>query len=128
MHVGKVFITGGPASGKTTLSQRLAGALNAPGYELDRLYLEHNAPGTSFEANFKAEVARIIATDAWVAEGSYLGWSEPLLREAGAVIWMDVPWRCSIVPYPLPPYESDHRKEQPIPRLPAAMSVLALER
>ena len=31
--------------------------------------------------------------DAWVAEGAYLGWAEPLLRQAELVVWMDISWR-----------------------------------
>ena len=95
MNVRKVFITDGPASGKTTLAQRITAALNAPAYNLDSVYLnmERTAPDDRIQALFKEEVARITATDAWVAEGAYLGLTEPLMRYAELVLWLDVPWR-----------------------------------
>ena len=92
MNVRKVFITGGPASGKTTLSLRVAAALNVPIYDLDGILLDLTASGERLEAN-SDDVASIIARDAWVAEGSYLGWTEPLLLDAELIVWMDVSWR-----------------------------------
>ena len=92
MSVRKVFITGGPASGKTTLSQRIATAIKASVYELDGLLMSGHAHGDPFEVVSHKETSRIIAMNAWVAEGSYLGWTEPLLRCAEIVVWMEVPW------------------------------------
>ena len=93
MNVRKVFITGGPASGKTTLSRRVAAGLNVPVYELDALLLDGHERGEPFEQVCKDVASRIIAMDSWVAEGAYLGWAEPMLRQAELVVSMDVSWR-----------------------------------
>jgi adenylate kinase family enzyme len=92
MDVYRVFITGGPASGKTTLSRRIAVALGAPVYDLDGILLDLTASGERLEAN-PDDVAGIIARDSWVAEGTYLGWTEPLLLHAELIVWMDISWR-----------------------------------
>lgn len=92
VNVRRVFITGGPASGKTTLSRSIAAALSVPIYELDGIVLEISASGGGPEAA-SDDVATIIARDAWVAEGSYLGWTEPLLLHAELIVWMDISWR-----------------------------------
>ena len=93
MKVQKVYITGGAASGKTRLSRRLAVVLDAPVYELDSLLLDGQERGESFEEVSESVASTIMATDTWVAEGSYLGWTEPLLRRAELIVWIDVPWR-----------------------------------
>jgi hypothetical protein len=39
-------------------------------------------------------VTRIIATPTWITEGIDLGWTDPLLREADLIVWLDhVSWR-----------------------------------
>lgn len=98
-HPRKIFITGGPGSGKTTLAQRLAVQLALPAHELDTVYLTvRNEPCQAvryeqFATRFQATIKGIAATDAWLVEGAYLGGTEPLLRDADCIIWMDVPWR-----------------------------------
>ena len=93
MSVCRVFITGGPASGKTTLAQHLAAALGVPAYELDGLLLAGEARGEPFEVISRDALSSILAENAWVVEGAYLGWTEPLLRRADLIVSMDVPWR-----------------------------------
>ena len=89
----KIFITGGPASGKTTLARRIGAALDAPVYELDAMLLDADARGDPFYKATEDVVTSITGNEAWVAEGSYLEWAEPLLRQAGVVLWMPVSWR-----------------------------------
>ena len=92
MNARRIFITGGPGSGKTTLSRRIAAALNASRYELDGLLLDLVADDRGPESTYD-DVARIVAKDTWVVEGGYLGWTEPLLRHAEIIVWMDITWR-----------------------------------
>src|SRR5205823_9251445 len=33
---------------------------------------------------------------AWVTEGTMLGWSDPLLRAADRIVWLDIPWRVAL--------------------------------
>ena len=49
MNLRKVFIIGGPASGKTTLSQAVAETLDVPVYELDALLLDGHERGEPFD-------------------------------------------------------------------------------
>jgi hypothetical protein len=37
------------------------------------------------------DVARIAASPAWITEGSFLWWTEPLLRAADTIVWLDIP-------------------------------------
>ena len=93
MRVAKIFITGGPASGKTTLSRRIAAMLDIPVCELDGLLLGEEAHGEPFEGRFNLVVSKITNMNTWVVEGAYLGWVEPLMHQADLIVWMDVPWR-----------------------------------
>jgi hypothetical protein len=87
----KIFIGGGPAGGKTTLSRRLAAKLNVPVYEMDGLLMSSLDGGDPFEAVSNKVVAQITARDTWIVESAYFDWMEPLLLEADLVVWMDVP-------------------------------------
>jgi hypothetical protein len=45
------------------------------------------------QAEREQTVSRIIATPTWVTEGIDLGWTDPLLREADLILWLDhVSW------------------------------------
>ena len=92
MEVQKVHITGGPACGKTRLANHIASITGAPHYEWDMIALDIEALGKPF-ASIAEELPRIFATDAWVSEGAYMGWAEPLFEKAELVISLDVPWR-----------------------------------
>lgn len=93
MHYpSKLYITGGPGTGKSTLAHRIGMRLSIPIYELDRIWLALEERNEPFEAIF-AERDRIAATNAWIAEGAYLGWTIPLLQQADLIVFLDVPWR-----------------------------------
>ena len=89
----KVYVTGGPGGGKTTLSRDLAAALGTPLCELDAMMLDGEARGVPYDVLIREVVHRVLELDAWVAEGAYLGWVDLLLRQADLVVWLDVPWR-----------------------------------
>jgi adenylate kinase family enzyme len=93
MSVRKIFITGGPGSGKTTLSRSVGSSLGVPVCDLDAMLWESQIRGEPFEVAVSGSVSKIMAMDAWVAEGMYRGWADPLLRQAEFVLWLDVPWR-----------------------------------
>ncbi len=89
----RIFVTGGPASGKTTVARRLGPALDLPVFELDTMLLDADARGVPFEKAYNDVISNILATEAWVAEGAYLEWAEPLLRRAELILRMEVSWR-----------------------------------
>ena len=88
----RVHVTGGQGSGKSTLARRLGALLDAPVYELDLVGWE---AGTGRERPLEETLARvreIAAQPRWVTEGTMPGWSDPLLRAADRIVWLDIPW------------------------------------
>lgn len=85
----RVMIIGGPGSGKTTLSRRLAERLELPLFHLDALFWR---PGRiePDRDEFNAAASALIKGERWVLEGDYKAtWAERAER-ADAVIFMDV--------------------------------------
>lgn len=92
----RIHIVGGPGSGKTTLAPALALHLGTSAHDLDDIALsEGTGPGFRPKralALRELDVGRLSDAAAWVTEGSYLSWTEPLFQRAQAVIWVDPPW------------------------------------
>ena len=97
--VHRIHIIGGAGSGKTTLACQVAARLDIPVYLLDEIYygsdIYFKNDGETHRSLdiLLADVSRIAAQSAWVTEGSYLWWTEELLRRADIIIWLDIPWR-----------------------------------
>jgi adenylate kinase family enzyme len=80
-------------SGKTTLAAAIAQLVDAPHVELDAL---HHGPDWSEPTPeaFRAVVAPIVAQDAWVIDGGYMGkLGDLVLVRAELVVWLDLPVR-----------------------------------
>lgn len=93
----RVHIIGGPGSGKTTFARRLAAELGVPVHDLDVIALSDGV-GPGFEplrpAHLRVDdVHRLAGGEAWITEGSYLGWTDKLLCTAALIVWLDPPWR-----------------------------------
>jgi cytidylate kinase len=94
----RVLIVGGPGTGKTTLGRSLASALGVPHTDLDRLAYEQPAPGAPFwqwtqvpDDRRRAAAQALAATDGWVADGLFAGWTAPLRDAADTIVWLDLP-------------------------------------
>jgi shikimate kinase len=93
VNLPRVHIVGGPGSGKTTVARELATRSGAPIFDLDQVaYLNGAGPKRSL-AERLADIAAIRIRPEWITEGIYLWWVDDLLREADAIVWLDVPWR-----------------------------------
>ncbi|MBX3029589.1 MAG: AAA family ATPase [Chloroflexi bacterium] len=86
----RILILGGQGTGKTTLARAIAAATGWPLHELDLVARHGGGTGPERSAEARAvDVAAIAASDAWVAEGVHLDWTEPLLTRAERIVWLD---------------------------------------
>jgi adenylate kinase family enzyme len=78
-------------NGKSTFARALAEQLGVPCHELDAL--NHGPDWQQATAEeLQARVAPILATDAWVIDGSYRGkLGTRVLDAADTVVWLDLP-------------------------------------
>jgi hypothetical protein len=90
--LARIHIVGGPASGKTTLSRRLGERLGLRVFHLDEVAFEGGGGSPRPLAARLADVDAILEQPAWITEGTFLGWTEGLLREADLIVWLDLPW------------------------------------
>lgn len=92
-NISRIHIIGGPGSGKTTLARALGGYLGIEVHELDPVAFT----GPEFEErplrDRLAAVSAITGLPAWITEGLFVGWTDPLLEHAEMIVWMDdVSW------------------------------------
>ncbi len=89
----RIHIIGGPASGKTTLAERLSPLLRLPIYSLEAIALDDGFMTVRDLGGRLEGVNDIVGKPSWITEGLYLGWTEALLRAAHVIVWLDVRWR-----------------------------------
>ncbi|GHO57298.1 AAA family ATPase [Ktedonobacter robiniae] len=86
--MAKIFILGGPGSGKTTLAQDLSRRLAIPHHDLDKLGWKH---GMDMKAWIE-DTAIIADQSAWIAEGIYIISTDHLAYQADYIVLLEVPW------------------------------------
>lgn len=91
----RVFILGGPGSGKTTLARTLAEMNGLPLFELDSIGYEDGAGAERALEDRLLDVSRIAKKECWVAEGTYIDWTEALALAADHIIVLDLPWHAA---------------------------------
>lgn len=87
------LIASASGSGKTTTGRELARRLGVPFHELDAL---HHGPDwtPATREEMLAKVEPIVASEAWVIDGTYRGKiGDIVLEAADLVVWLDLPMR-----------------------------------
>jgi adenylate kinase family enzyme len=87
------LIASASGSGKTTTGRAIAERLGVPFHELDAL---HHGPDwkPATREELLARVEPIVASDAWVIDGTYRGKIGDVVPEAAdLVVWLDLPMR-----------------------------------
>jgi len=85
----KLHIIGLAGSGKTSLARWASATFEMPLHDLDHLVYGsgHELP----EREIAKHLHAIRELPAWTTEGAYhSAWIEPLLRDADAIVWLDV--------------------------------------
>jgi O-antigen/teichoic acid export membrane protein len=92
--VRRIHIIGGPGSGKSTLASQLGRLLDLPVYPLDPVaFTGPHFVDRPLQARL-ADLEEILQRPAWITEGIFLGWTDPLLDHADLIVWLDhVTWR-----------------------------------
>jgi adenylate kinase family enzyme len=86
-------IASASGNGKTTLGRELASRLGVQFIELDALV---HGPGwvETPDDVLRAQVEPIVASDAWVIDGTYRGkLGDLVIESADVVVWLDLPMR-----------------------------------
>ena len=88
----RIYITGGPGSGKTTLAKRIARQFNIPCFEMDLIGWE-NGVGAERPLEMRLRDVHETAIQAnWVVEGGHSPWRNELLQVADQIVWLDLSW------------------------------------
>jgi adenylate kinase family enzyme len=88
--VQRVSVVGTSGSGKTAVSSELAARLGLPHFELDATYHQPGWNELPLD-DYRAEVARLVAADAWVVDGNYSVIQHLVWSRADTVVWIDLP-------------------------------------
>lgn len=93
----RIYIIGGPGSGKTTLAKDLAALAGSERFDLDGYAWNPDPPGgLKPVSDLDGVVAEIQSNMGWIAEGIYHGWTDDLIDSADLVVWLDPPWPVAV--------------------------------
>ena len=90
----KIYIFGGPGSGKTTIAKKISKEFNVPFFELDKLlYKVVDGKNKKIEEEKRKLIIKdFIKKDNWITEGVYRqNWLNLILRESNYVFILIVP-------------------------------------
>jgi len=79
------IVTSASGAGGTTVGREIATRLDLPFYELDAIFWRPNWEEPDGD-EFRKRVAKIVATDSWVIDGSYQSWIGQLALGSADVV------------------------------------------
>lgn len=85
----KFALFGPPASGKSTIAQKLSAALDIPHTDLDEILFTEHGPLPLDE--FRSKAATATSEEAWVVEGNYSKLADVVWHRADVLVWLDLP-------------------------------------
>ena len=87
--MAKIFISGGPGSGKTTYAKKLSAKMNIPHFDLDDIKWEKGSFNHERPKNERLKLRDKILSenDSWIIEGVYFkDWIIPILEQSDKII------------------------------------------
>lgn len=87
----RINVVGTSGSGKSTFAREMAGLLDLPYYEMDRLFWKPDWE-ESPDDEFFPVVNEVTSQDRWVLDGNYARTTPVKWRRAQVVIWLDLPF------------------------------------
>ena len=87
----KIWIIGGPGSGKSFLSKKISKQYSIPYIELDNLYWLKNWERETDE-NFILKIDEQLKQHEWIIDGVYLQAVKNITRSVNLIIWLDLPF------------------------------------
>lgn len=89
----RIHIVGGPGSGKTRLAHQIGSHLGIEVHELDLIAFTGPDYVQRMQSERLADISMIANRPAWITEGLFILWTEPLLKCADIIVWLDnVTW------------------------------------
>ena len=109
-NVKKISIVGGPGTGKTTLSNKLATIFNLPAIHLDAINYNANWEEVGKEKRDEL-ILESVQQEKWIMDGNYSATLLKRLEKSDVVIWLDYS-TFSIIKGVLTRYISNFNKEK----------------
>lgn len=89
LNCHKIAVFGWPATGKSTLSEKLSNALNIHHYSLDVLRWDNYVDGEKNDEAFLLEYSEILKKEKWIIDGNALDWIDSRLESADMLIFFE---------------------------------------
>jgi adenylate kinase family enzyme len=89
----KIFITGGPGTGKTTLAKKLSELIKIKYYRADRLAYSRDFQKKYSDKEKTKKLKELVKKKKWIIEGVYMDWMKEAYKSADLIIIIDLPKR-----------------------------------
>ena len=92
LHIGRrVVVTGMAGAGKSTFAKQLAAKTGLPVIHLDVHFWKPGWVAPS-DSEWRDVQSKLLASDAWIADGNYHETLDLRLERADTVVYLDTPW------------------------------------